>query len=262
MDRRFPWWIPALAVLLVPVLMFSGKGPAKGNGVLQGPLLEGMAPLDSLLLSAGGRPVVLNFWATWCSPCVHELPILDSLYIHREGQAVFAAVSIGDPSPASLVSFREGFTVSMPMVWLSPGEAETIRERLQIPPVLPVTLFLVGGEETSRAVGARPGSVLGAMLDGAVPEEVVADQAPSVHIFVVGSPSDPMTGLLHEAALSLAGRGSVDLLDPGTLRGREIIEENHLPLMERPYAQACVGPACLTPVFSPGDLAGSLAGFD
>ena len=27
-----------------------------------------------------GRPLVLNFWATWCPPCVHELPLLDRFY--------------------------------------------------------------------------------------------------------------------------------------------------------------------------------------
>ena len=32
-----------------------------------------------------GKPLLLNFWATWCPPCVGELPMLDSF--HREQQA-------------------------------------------------------------------------------------------------------------------------------------------------------------------------------
>jgi thiol-disulfide isomerase/thioredoxin len=32
-----------------------------------------------------GRPLLINFWATWCPPCIEELPLLDSFY--RENQS-------------------------------------------------------------------------------------------------------------------------------------------------------------------------------
>ena len=33
-----------------------------------------------LMQSLQGRPLLLNFWATWCPPCVEELPLLDAFY--------------------------------------------------------------------------------------------------------------------------------------------------------------------------------------
>ena len=46
------------------------------------------------LLSYRGRTVVLNFWATWCVPCRHELPALQAAYeVYQEKGVVILAVS-------------------------------------------------------------------------------------------------------------------------------------------------------------------------
>ncbi len=36
----------------------------------------------------GGKVLVLNFWATWCAPCVEEIPTLDSLQRHFAGSGL------------------------------------------------------------------------------------------------------------------------------------------------------------------------------
>jgi cytochrome c biogenesis protein CcmG, thiol:disulfide interchange protein DsbE len=55
------------------------------------------------LASYRGHPVLLNFWASWCGPCIEELPSL--LQLHRDmPNLVILAVSIDD-DPAAYSSF-------------------------------------------------------------------------------------------------------------------------------------------------------------
>jgi peroxiredoxin len=58
---------------------------------------------DTLKLAGQrGKPVLINFWATWCSPCREEMPAMERLYLkHRERGFVLLAVSVD--SDVSLV---------------------------------------------------------------------------------------------------------------------------------------------------------------
>jgi peroxiredoxin len=47
-----------------------------------------------------GLPVILNFWATWCEPCVIEMPYLQSIYEqYRERSLRLIAVNLGETYP-------------------------------------------------------------------------------------------------------------------------------------------------------------------
>lgn len=71
-----------------------------------------------------GRVVVLNFWATWCPPCVEELPSLQRLYAARREQGLeILAVDVGEPSE-QVVDFlaKIDTRVEFPVLLDSDGE--------------------------------------------------------------------------------------------------------------------------------------------
>lgn len=51
-----------------------------------------------------GRPVLLNFWATWCVPCAAEMPLLGQMQKQYQGKILFIAASIDDDDMKSQVA--------------------------------------------------------------------------------------------------------------------------------------------------------------
>jgi peroxiredoxin len=73
--------------------------------------------LDGRLVSlaeARGKVVLVHFWATWCPPCVEELPVLQRFYRSLEGgDVVLMAVSVDDSGPDAVRAFmmKHGLTI-------------------------------------------------------------------------------------------------------------------------------------------------------
>src|ERR1700753_2305529 len=59
-----------------------------------------------------GKPVVLNFWATWCVPCAAEMPMLSEMQTQYKDKILFIAASIDDddvkPEIADFVKKHKG----------------------------------------------------------------------------------------------------------------------------------------------------------
>jgi len=54
------------------------------------------------LAAYAGRPVIINFFASWCPPCKRETPLLARFYRANHGQVLMIGVDSGDESAAAL----------------------------------------------------------------------------------------------------------------------------------------------------------------
>lgn len=61
-----------------------------------------------------GRPVVVNFWASWCTPCRKEMPALEQVSRLLAGQVVFVGLDTQDQQAAGL-SFARSERVTYPL---------------------------------------------------------------------------------------------------------------------------------------------------
>ena len=65
--------------------------------------------------SLKGKKVVMNFWATWCPPCVEEMPLLDRFYQENKVKG-WQILGIAIDQPSSVRRFQAQFPVSYPLV--------------------------------------------------------------------------------------------------------------------------------------------------
>ena len=62
-----------------------------------------------------GKPVLINFWATWCGPCREEMPAMERLYAkHRARGFVLLAVSV-DTNPELVKPFLQQHKLTFPV---------------------------------------------------------------------------------------------------------------------------------------------------
>jgi thiol-disulfide isomerase/thioredoxin len=60
-----------------------------------------------------GRPMIVNFWATWCAPCLREIPLLKAFQDEHEGVQV---IGIAVDSPEPVGSFAEEMAFNYPIL--------------------------------------------------------------------------------------------------------------------------------------------------
>ncbi len=99
-----------------------------------------------------GKVVVLNIWATWCTPCREEMPTLDNLQaIFADQPVIVLALSVDRGGPERVRAFLEEIGVQRLHVYRDPKMAATRALRV---PGLPATLLVDRqGREAGRLLG-------------------------------------------------------------------------------------------------------------
>jgi thiol-disulfide isomerase/thioredoxin len=88
-----------------------------------------------------GRPLVLNFWATWCPPCVKEMPELDRF--HRDFAARgWQVVGLAIDGPTPVREFLQRVPVGFPIGLAGFGGTELVRQLGNLTGGLPFTVVL------------------------------------------------------------------------------------------------------------------------
>lgn len=105
----------AVIVLLVWATFARGNAPQPGDAApaFAAERLDGTGSLS--LEDFEGKPLVINFWASWCLPCEEEAPLFSRMAQDYEGQMSFLGVNIKD-AKSDAEEFEKRFDVAYPSV--------------------------------------------------------------------------------------------------------------------------------------------------
>ncbi len=122
---------PRIILVAILATMLVGSATALGCSVGRspdrGPEIGNLAPdfqLDNLdgqsvsLRDFKGRPVLVNFWASWCPPCRSEMPFLQDIFADKkwaDKELVVLAIYIGE-SPSTVSEFVKKYGLTFPVL--------------------------------------------------------------------------------------------------------------------------------------------------
>jgi thiol-disulfide isomerase/thioredoxin len=149
-----------LVCFAVVILWFLKPGGGSGS-FRQVPITVEPAPewavtnLHGTVLSStqlAGRVVVINFFATWCPPCVREIPDLNAFHVaHTNAGVTVVGFSIDTAGTAAVKKFSENFGIAYPVAIID----DTFAARFSAQGPIPTTFIIDRqGRFAARYLGA------------------------------------------------------------------------------------------------------------
>lgn len=114
------------------------------------------AQLDGSVLATStfkGKPLLLNFWATWCPPCVEELPLIDNFF-HQNKLKGWQVLGLAVDQAAPVTRFLTQWPLSFPVALAGFPGIELSRSLGNLAGALPFTVvFGSKGDILHRKIG-------------------------------------------------------------------------------------------------------------
>jgi peroxiredoxin len=114
------------ALIIVVALVFAAAGawfglhrerssaPPEASAVFFGTSLADAAGKSTALAQWKGKPLVVNFWATWCDPCVEEMPELSALQKEVQARNI-QILGIGVDTATNIAAFADRYHIAYPV---------------------------------------------------------------------------------------------------------------------------------------------------
>ena len=153
-KRFYPMWLAGLLlVLMAPWAQAADFRVTDTNGKTH------------TLSGHKGKWVLVNYWATWCPPCLEEIPDLIALHENKKNNLVVIGIAMDYRSAKQVTDFAEGLFVEYPIVLGTPQIVG------QIGPVqgLPTTyLYNPEGKMVAQQVGVITRAAVESYISGKV----------------------------------------------------------------------------------------------
>lgn len=104
--------------------------------------LPDLAGIEQDIAQYDGAPLVINYWATWCPPCVEELPLLADLDARRDTDGIAVLTIALEFEPAAVSAFMDQLGLSLP-IWIEkPSRKDSSVSFGNLRSVLPYSVLL------------------------------------------------------------------------------------------------------------------------